>query len=77
MTSILIIFEMTGGYGLVLPLMIANMSAFALARHWRHTPVYDALLEQDGIFLPQKPRPPEPTEASKLPEGEVPVDASA
>ena len=51
MTSILIIFEMTGGYGLVLPLMIANMSAFALARHWRHTPVYEALLMQDGIDL--------------------------
>jgi CIC family chloride channel protein len=27
MTSMLIIFEMTGGYGLVLPLMIANMNA--------------------------------------------------
>jgi chloride channel protein, CIC family len=51
MTSVLIIFEMTSGYGLVLPLMIANMTAFALARHWRHTPVYDALLAQDGIFL--------------------------
>ena len=51
MTSILIVFEMTGGYGLVLPLMIANMSAFALARHWRHTPVYEALLMQDGIDL--------------------------
>ena len=57
MTSILIIFEMTGGYGLVLPLMIANMSAFALARHWRHTPVYEALLEQDGIFLERRSRP--------------------
>ncbi len=56
MTSILIIFEMTGGYGLVLPLMIANMSAFALARHWRHTPVYEALLEQDGIYLDQRSR---------------------
>jgi hypothetical protein len=43
---------MTGGYGLVLPLMIANMSAFALARHWRHIPVYEALLAQDGIYLP-------------------------
>ena len=52
MTSVLIIFEMTGGYGLVLPLMIANMTAFALARSWRRTPIYDALLEQDGIFLP-------------------------
>ncbi len=38
MTSVLIVFEMTGGYGLVLPLMIANMSAFALARMWRRTP---------------------------------------
>ena len=57
MTSVLIIFEMTGGYGLVLPLMIANMSAFALARHWRHTPIYEALLEQDGIFLEKKSRP--------------------
>lgn len=55
MTSILIIFEMTGGYGLVLPLMIANMSAFALARHWRPTPIYEALLEQDGVHLPPKP----------------------
>jgi CIC family chloride channel protein len=52
MTSILIIFEMTGGYGLVLPLMIASMSSFALARRWRHTPVYEALLAQDGIHLP-------------------------
>ena len=52
MTSILIIFEMTGGYGLVLPLMVANMTAYALARHWRRTPIYEALLLQDGIELP-------------------------
>jgi chloride channel protein, CIC family len=50
-TSVLIILEMAGGYGLVLPLMIANMSAFALARHWRHTPIYEALLTQ-GQHLP-------------------------
>ncbi len=57
MTSVLIIFEMTRGYGLVLPLMIANMSAFALARHWRKTPVYEALLQQDGIGLGKTPEP--------------------
>ena len=51
MTSILIIFEMTGGYGLVLPLMIANMSAFALARHWRHTSGLRRAARQDGIYL--------------------------
>jgi CIC family chloride channel protein len=52
-TSVLIIFEMTGGYGLVLPLMIANMSAYALARRMRPVGIYDALLEQDGIHLPK------------------------
>ncbi|MBI4751163.1 MAG: chloride channel protein [Acidobacteria bacterium] len=51
-TSVLIIFEMTGSYELVLPLMIANMIAYRLARKWRPTPIYEALLEQDNIFLP-------------------------
>lgn len=57
-TSVLIIFEMTGSYGLILPLMIANMTAYALARHFRPTPVYEALLEQDGIFLPHRQKTP-------------------
>jgi len=71
MTSILIIFEMTGGYGLVLPLMIANMSAFALARHWRHTPVYEALLERDGIDLHRKHKPNEPGDSGAVPVEEL------
>jgi len=66
MTSILIVFEMTGGYGLVLPLMIANMSAFALARHWRRTPIYEALLAQDGIELPHGAPPNQPDAAQEL-----------
>jgi len=76
MTSILIIFEMTGGYGLVLPLMIANMSAFALARHWRHTPVYEALLEQDGIYLDPKLRQRVPRAVPLLPPQESSAKAS-
>ena len=51
-TSVLIIFEMTGGYGLVLPLMLANMTSYVLARRWRPLPIYEALLEQDGIVIP-------------------------
>ncbi|MGH7286030.1 MAG: chloride channel protein [Polyangiaceae bacterium] len=51
MTSVLIIIEMTGGYSLILPLMIANMTAYAIARARRPTPIYEALLEQDGIRL--------------------------
>jgi CIC family chloride channel protein len=53
-TSVLIIFEMTGSYDLILPLMISNMTAYALARHVRPTPIYEALLEQDDIHLPHK-----------------------
>ena len=53
-TSVLIIFEMTGSYGLILPLMISNMMSYGLARHFRPTPIYEALLEQDGVFLPER-----------------------
>ena len=71
MTSVLIIFEMTGSYGLILPLMIANMSAYGLARHWRSVPVYEALLLQDDVTLPHgRPVTPDPS-APELP-GEVP-----
>jgi CIC family chloride channel protein len=73
MTSILIVFEMTGGYGLVLPLMIANISAFALARYWRNVPVYEALLAQDGIHLPQGNKPLDPPGDTPLPEHELPI----
>ena len=55
-TSVLIIFEMTGSYGLILPLMISNMTSFALARHFRPTPIYEALLHQDKIYLPHRGR---------------------
>lgn len=71
MTSVLIIFEMTRSYGLILPLMIANMSAYALARHWRHLPVYEALLEQDGIVLPHG-KPATPVSPETEPPGEMP-----
>ena len=71
-TSVLIIVEMTGGYSLILPLMIANMLAYGIARHYRPTPIYEALLEQDGIRLQEK------TLADALADvavGDVPLDA--
>jgi len=54
-TSVLIIFEMTGSYDLILPLMLSNMVAYVIARRWRPAPIYDALLEQDGVELPHRP----------------------
>jgi CIC family chloride channel protein len=54
-TSVLIVLEMTGGYGLVLPLMIANTAAYAVARRFDAQNLYDALLDQDGIRLLDTP----------------------
>lgn len=51
-TSVIIIFEMTGAYSLILPLMLANATSYVVAKRFRPTPIYDALLEQDGIELP-------------------------
>jgi CIC family chloride channel protein len=51
-TSIIIIFEMTHNYAIILPLMIANITSYALATELNPTPIYDALLLQDGIHLP-------------------------
>ncbi len=50
-TSVLIIFEMTGDYAIILPLMIANTISFTTASALQETPIYDALLEQDGVYL--------------------------
>ncbi|HEY4175782.1 MAG TPA: chloride channel protein [Kofleriaceae bacterium] len=47
-TSVMIILEMTGGYGLTLPLMITNMMAYGIARHFRPHQIYEALMAQDA-----------------------------
>ncbi|HTR51007.1 MAG TPA: chloride channel protein [Kofleriaceae bacterium] len=67
-TSVLIIIEMTNGYSLILPLMIANMTAYGLARRLRPTPIYEALLEQDGIKLAQHAAAPDGLDAMSLEE---------
>jgi len=55
-TSILIIFEMTRNYSLILPLMAGNLIAYAIAVRLRPIPVYDALLLQDGVNLRDLPQ---------------------
>lgn len=55
-TSIIIIFEMTNNYSIILPLMVANIISYALATKLSPTPIYDALLQQDGIHLPHTER---------------------
>jgi len=54
-TSLLIIFEMTGNYSLILPLMAGNILAWRIARRLHPVPIYDALLLQDGVSLRRMP----------------------
>jgi CIC family chloride channel protein len=55
-TSIIMIFEMTNNYSIILPLMIANIISYIVAIEISPTPIYDALLTQDGVRLPQTER---------------------
>ena len=52
MTSVLMIFEMTQDYAVIVPLMIANMISLYVASKLQHEPIYEALAVQDGIHLP-------------------------
>lgn len=54
-TSLIIIFEMTGNYSLILPLMGGNMLSWVIARKLRPIAIYDALLLDDGISLKRMP----------------------
>lgn len=55
MTSIVIIWEMTGQYALILPLMAGNMLAWLVSSRLMAVPLYDALLLQDKISLKRMP----------------------
>ncbi|MGA2087070.1 MAG: chloride channel protein [Terracidiphilus sp.] len=52
MTSVLMIFEMTRDYAVIVPLMIANMTSLFISRRFQKQPIYEALALQDGIHLP-------------------------
>jgi CIC family chloride channel protein len=52
MTSVLMIFEMTQDYAVIVPLMIANLVSLFIASRLQHEPIYEALALQDGIHLP-------------------------
>lgn len=55
MTSIVIIWEMTGQYALILPLMVGNMLAWLISSKLQPVPLYDALLLQDKVNLKKMP----------------------
>ena len=52
MTSVLMIFETTRDYAVIVPLMIANLVSFFISSRLQRQPIYEALALQDGIHLP-------------------------
>ncbi|MBP7651938.1 chloride channel protein [Candidatus Dependentiae bacterium] len=51
-TSILLVFELTHNYEIILPLMLANMASFTVSRYLFKSSIYDAILNNQGIYLP-------------------------
>jgi CIC family chloride channel protein len=52
MTSVLMIFEVTRDYTIIVPLMISNLIAFFISHRLQREPIYEALARQDGVHLP-------------------------
>src|SRR5262249_27970488 len=55
-TSVIMIFEITRDYSIIVPLMISNLVSYFISCRLQHVPVYEALLKQDGIHLPSGAR---------------------
>jgi len=52
LTSVIMIFEMTRDYSIIVPLMISNLISFYISYQLQKEPIYEALQHQDGLHLP-------------------------
>jgi CIC family chloride channel protein len=52
MTSVVMIFEITRDYAVIVPLMISNLVSFFISSRLQRQPIYEVLARQDGIHLP-------------------------
>jgi chloride channel protein, CIC family len=53
MTSVVMIFEITRDYAVIVPLMISNLISFYISSKFQRQPIYEVLAHQDGIHLPR------------------------
>ena len=56
LTSVIMIFEITRDYSIIVPLMIANLLSYFVSSRLQEEPIYEALQHQDGIHLPSGAR---------------------
>ncbi|MEO5820593.1 MAG: chloride channel protein [Vicinamibacteraceae bacterium] len=52
LTSVIMIFELTRDYTIIVPLMISNLLAYYVSHRLQRVPIYEALALQEGIHLP-------------------------
>ena len=52
LTSVIMIFEMTRDYSIIVPLMISNLISYFVSYKLQPQPIYEALAHQQGIVLP-------------------------
>jgi CIC family chloride channel protein len=52
LTSVIMIFEMTREYSIIVPLMISNLISFFVSYRLQRQPIYEALAHQEGVLLP-------------------------
>jgi CIC family chloride channel protein len=52
MTSVVMIFEITRDYAVIVPLMISNLISLFISSRFQKQPIYEVLAHQDGIHLP-------------------------
>jgi CIC family chloride channel protein len=60
-TAVLIVFELTGDYSIILPLMLAVVVATGLSRLLSEDTIYTLKLRRRGIDIDRPPRPGPPT----------------
>jgi len=53
MTSVVMIFEVTRDYAVIVPLMISNLVSYFISSRLQKEPIYERLAQQDGIHLPK------------------------
>jgi len=56
MTSVVMIFEITRDYAVIVPLMISNLVSYFIASRLQREPIYEVLAQQEGIHLPRAAR---------------------
>jgi CIC family chloride channel protein len=54
MTSIFMVFEVSASYRIILPVMVANMAAYLVARRLQPRPFFDSVALLEGIQLPSQ-----------------------